>query len=376
MGIQSFTPSGGGGTPGFDYINSINMITYNRSWAQSGAAGNYVLNSHNKNSGYAYFVGSSVTTGIPLGYVAVVNHAFTSINIVAPQNDYISLFKASVKSTTVFSNALDGFSSFPSIINTSGNFVLPNNALPLVNVLLVGGGGASGAGHGGGHGGGGGGGGGGVVNLTAYQAVGTTSVTVGAGGVRPSNIYGNSHSGGAGSRTFFGNVYAIGGGGGVGWSNPARSAFAGANGGGGCNASSGDGHTKGEILPAQTASTGLGIVGSPTYIGGNLGGNGHAGNGYTGRGGGGGGGGGVGSNGGDNSGANGGAGHLSSITGSSYEYAAGGGGVSVYNTHGSNPNGGGYGVGAHGSDNDPNSGSSVHGRAGNSGVVIVRYYIP
>ena len=39
MGIQAFVPSGGGGTPGFDYIASIRMETYNRSWTQSGAAG-------------------------------------------------------------------------------------------------------------------------------------------------------------------------------------------------------------------------------------------------------------------------------------------------------------------------------------------------
>ena len=376
MGIQSFTPSGGGGTPGFDYINSINMITYNRSWAQSGAAGNYVLNSHNKNSGYAYFVGSGVTTGIPLGYVAVVNHAFTSINIVAPTNDYISLFKASVKSTTLFANALDGFSSFPSIINSSGNFVLPNNALPLINVLLVGGGGASGAGHGGAHGGGGGGGGGGIVNLTAYQAVGTTSVTVGAGGLKPSNIFGVSHSGGPGNKTFFGNVYAIGGGGGVGWSAGDKTLFAGANSGGGGNGSSGATHNAGNISPAQTASTGLGITGSPTYIGGYAGGNGHTSNGTSGRGGGGGGAGGNGSNGATNSGGDGGAGHVSSITGSSYQYAAGGGGYNVNNNHGSNPNSGGYGVGAHGSDNAPDSSDQVQGRAGNAGVVVVRYYIP
>jgi hypothetical protein len=95
---------------------------------------------------------------------------------------------------------------------------LPNNALPLVNVLLIGGGGASGAGHGDGHGGGGGGGGGGAVKLTAYQAVGTTSVTIGTGGTRPNNYSGNTQ-GGPGNRTYFGNVYASGGGGGGGWSS-------------------------------------------------------------------------------------------------------------------------------------------------------------
>ena len=136
MGIQSFTPSGGGGTPGFDYIASINMTTFNRSWAQSGAAGNYVLTSNNNNSGYVYFVGAT-TTGGPLGKVVVVNHAFTTVNIIAPTGDFMSLYKASVKSTTVFANPFAGFSSFPSIISGSGNFVLPTSALPLVDVVVV-----------------------------------------------------------------------------------------------------------------------------------------------------------------------------------------------------------------------------------------------
>jgi hypothetical protein len=371
MGIQSFTPSGGGGTPGFDYINSVNMVTYNRTWAQAGAAGNYVLASYNKNSGYAYFVGSGVTTGVPLGYVGIVNHAWTSINIVAPQHDYISLFKASVKSTTVYDNALASFSSFPSIVNASGNFVLPNNALPLVNVLVVGGGGASGAGHGSTHGGGGGGGGGGIVSLTAYQAVGTTSVTVGTGGTRPDQIYGTSHGGGTGNRSFFGNVYAIGGGGGKGWQgNPQP---LGANSGGGCGGSE---QTPHGVAAAQTASTGLGVSGSPVYYGGFSGGQGYGPTSQGTRGGGGGGAGGNGGAGGSSAGGDGGIGHTSTITGSSYQFAAGGAGCNPNNNHGSNPNAGGYGCGSYGSDNDPNNGSSVFGRAGNAGVVVVRYYIP
>ena len=220
MGIQSFTPSGGGGTPGFDYIASINMTTYNRSWAQSGAAGNYVLTSNNNNSGYVYFTNGSSTTGGPLGKVVAVSHAFTTVNIIAPTGDFMSLYKASVKSTTVFANAFALFSSFPSTITSSGNFVLPSAALPLVDALVVGGGGG-----GGGHHSGGGGGGGAVLNLTGYQAVGTTAVSIGGGGGH------DSTHGYRGGSTYFGNVFAIGGTGGTGSTTQST---LGANGGGGC----------------------------------------------------------------------------------------------------------------------------------------------
>jgi len=123
MGIQAFVPSGGGGTPGFDYIASVRMETYNRSWSQSGAAGNYILTSNNLSNGYAYFVGPGGTFGTPLGQVINLTGPFTTVNIVAPTGDYISLHKVAVKSTTVFNNALAAFSSFPSVITSSGNFV-------------------------------------------------------------------------------------------------------------------------------------------------------------------------------------------------------------------------------------------------------------
>jgi hypothetical protein len=351
MGIQAFVPSGGGGTPGFDYINSVNLVTYNRSWAQAGAPGNYVLASYNKNSGYAYFVGSGVTTGIPLGYVAIVNHAFTRIDIVAPTNDYISLFKASVKTTTVFSNALDGFASFPSVISSSGNFVLPNNALPLINVLLVGGGG------GGAHYGGGGGGGG-CVKLTAYQAVGTTSVSIGTGGA-------SSGTGTQGGDTYFGNVYAIGGG------------FGRSNGGAGSNGANGGGgsfHSGNTGAPGtgitQTASTGLGSVGSPTYNGGFSGGS-HSFSGSDHYGAGGGGAGGVGANRTGTGGVAGGPGHAFNIEGTTRHYGSGGGGAQhdgpshagIYSTERY------FGAGGQGQG----SSSTIPGMAG---AVIVRYYIP
>jgi hypothetical protein len=357
MGIQAFVPSGGGGTPGFDYIASIRMETYNRSWAQSGAAGNYVLTSNNMNSGYVYFVGAT-TTGSPLGKVVNVSHAFTSVNVIAPTGDFMSLYKAAVKSTTVFASPFANFASFPSQITSSGNFVLPTSALPLVDAMIVGGGGGGGGSHAGG-----GGGGGAVIKLTGYQAVGTTSITIGGGG-----SHDNSH-GYNGSSTFFGNVYAIGGTGGSGnsrWTG----ADLGAN-GGGANGHSRQTHSEG--LPSGSAhyskvTAGFGTqAGTASFVGGhnggNLGGN-HAA-------GGGGGAGGVGGNASGASPGSGGPGHVSNITGSNYTYASGGGGGShsPNNGHGSNP--GGYGAGSHGAHNGPDNNAA----GGTQGLVVVRYYI-
>lgn len=352
MGIQAFVPSGGGGTPGFDYIASVNMVTYNRSWAQSGSAGNYVVTSNNMNSGYVYFVGAT-TTGGPLGKVIVVSHSFTRIDIIAPTGDFMSLYKAAVKSTTVFANPFAQFSSFPSTIASSGNFVLPTSALPLIDAIVVGGGGGGGAHHAGG-----GGGGGAVVSLNGYQAVGTTGISIGGPGGRAS-----SHNGGPGGTTYFGNVFALGGGGGAGQANASN--HNGAN-GGGANA-----HNN-TLQATGTGTNGPGTQsGTATIYTGNTGG-------ARGGGHGSGGGAGAGGNGGAGSGASGGAqgpGHLSSITGSSVHYGSGGTGgtYSPNNGHGSESYGGhgGYGTGGYGAHNAPHNNSGD----GTPGVVIVRYYI-
>jgi hypothetical protein len=133
---------GGGGQANMTFVASIHMNTYNRSWAQGGTPGYYAMYSTNQENGYAYFVGSGTTTGVALNRLANITHSFTRIDVIAPQNDMISLYKAKVKSTTEFPNPFAAFSSFPSIIQSSGNFVLPNNALPLVNLVVVGGGGS------------------------------------------------------------------------------------------------------------------------------------------------------------------------------------------------------------------------------------------
>lgn len=358
MGIQSFTPSGGGGTPGFDYIASVRMETFNRSWTQSGAAGNYILTSNNNSNGYAYFIVGGTTVGTPLGQVVNIPGSFTRIDIVAPTNDFISLNKVAVKSTSLFNNALDGFSSFPSVITSSGNYVLPNNALPLINVVL---GGAGGGGGTGGHGGGGGGGGS-AVKLFAYQAVGTTAIVIGSGG--------GGH--GKGGDTYFGNVYALGGGGGGNHNGSAPSQGAGNGGGGGGWGA----NTIGASGVTQTATTGLGSKGSPQYFGGFKGGNGNqGGDSHGNRGGGGAGAAAAGSNGSHSSGGEGGAGHVDTTSAPyTFTIGAGGQGRSHDNRSGSNQgshSGSQYGHGGEGQ-------GANHGGpgGGGGGLVVVRYYIP
>ena len=353
MGIQAFVPSGGGGTPGFDYIASVNMTTYNRSWSQTGAAGTYILTSNNMNSGYVYFVGSGTTTGSPLGKVVNVTHAFTRLDIVAPTGDFMSLYKASVKSTTVFANPFAGFASFPSTIAGSGNFVLPTSALPLINAIVVGGGGGGGRHHSGG-----GGGGGAVVSLTGYQAVGTTAISIGgSGGTAGSN------NGGHGGTTYFGNVFALGGGGGAGQA-PANN-YPGANGGG---ANRHNGQPSGTGQGTNGLGTQTGTAAAHTGHNGGEAGSAHAS-------GGGGGAGGIGGSASGSSPGGQGPGHLSSITGNSTHYGSGGtgGSHSPNNGHGPESYGGhgGYGTGGYGAHNSDayNTGS------GGNGVVIVRYYI-
>ena len=372
---------GGGGQANMTFVAAIHMNTYNRSWAQGGTPGYYALYSTNQESGYAYFVGSGVSTGAPLNRLSNVTHQFTRIDIIAPTNDMISLYKAKVKSTTLFNNPFDADASigknavpsFPSIISSSGNFVLPNNALPLVNVVINGAGGTAGGGHGDGHGGCGGGGGGGVVKLTAYQAVGTTSISIGA---RASHS-GAHHRGNAGGSTYFGNVYALGGGGGGGWSekrswssNEAQGgANSGGNGGGSGQSTPGTGVT-------QTAAIGLGTTGTPVYHGGFSGGQGRDSNAHDSRAGGGAGSAGNGGNGGGNTGGEPGAGHISNISGADRMFGSGGAGSQPNNNNAyhNSAAGGTHGHGGTGSHNGHN-GSSTYGQHGSDGIVIVRYYI-
>jgi len=355
---------GGGGQANMTYVGSVHMETYNRSWAQGGTAGYYALYSANQESGYAYFVGSGVSTGAALNRLINVSHAFTRIDIVAPSNDMVNLYKAKVKFTTVFNNPFDAdpsigklaLSAYPSVITSSGNFVLPNAAMPLINVLVVGGGGAGGNTHCGG-----GGGGGGIVKLTAIQAVGTTGVTIG-GGSGPNSIAGT---------TYFGNVYALGGGSGGDHSYDApNGTFANGGGGAGHRPSSGSGGRAGTI---QTPATGLAYAGAPVYVGGRSGGNGGGQDSQQSGGGGGGGAGADGSSGTTGNYGTGGIGHQSDITGSNVYYSHGGSGGRANNSNQSH--GDSYtnliGSGGRGAGHQGNAHQN-----GSSGAVIVRYFIP
>jgi hypothetical protein len=348
--------SGGGGQPNMTFVASIHMSTYNRSWAQGGTAGNYGIYSANQEAGYAYFVGSGTTTGVPLNRMSSVGHSFTRIDIIAPTNDMVSLYKVKVKSTTEFLNPFALFSSFLYSTQSSSSFVLPSAALPLVNLLIAGGGGGSGR-HGGG-----GGAGGSVVKLTALTAVGTTAIQIGAGT--------SYQSGATGGTSFFGSLYALGGGHGGNHNSVGGSGGNGGGGGGhGGSASGGTG-------TVQTGQTGLGFAASPELFGGF---NGAAAGGEPG-------GGGAGAGGSASASVSthsrqGGAGHTSDIGGSSQLYGVGGGGGRHNEAPGSHGGSGWPGVyshGGHGGSGDSNGGLSetnTKGTGGATGIVHVRYYI-
>ena len=361
---------GGGGQPNMTFVASIHMATYNRTWAQAGTAGYYAMFSANQENGYAYFVGPGMTTGAPLNRVVNISHAFTSINVVGIQNDMLSLYKAKVKSTTLFSNPTASLTKNPAILIASGSFVLPSNAvLNFADIIVQGGGGAAGAGHGAAHGGGAGGGGGNTIKLTDYPIFGSTIVSVGAGGASGGAV----NPGLPGGTSSFGPVYALGGGGGAGWNGPATPMTGSANGGGG-----GHGNSTGATGTVQTSSTGIGTVGTPVFHGGFSGGNRNSSNNQNAIGGGGGGSTANGSDGGNGtSHGRGGAGHISDITGTSTYYGFGGSGYNPNGNMVANYDSGAtcYGCGGQGSAN-PNDGSNVVAFPGRGGVVVVRFYTP
>jgi len=369
MGIQSFKPAGGGGIPGASFIASIKMTTFNRSWTQAGGPGDYILATENQSAGYAYFVSGGSTTGVPLGKVVNLPSGFTRIDVIAPVNDYIVLYKVATKTTTLFDNPLAnipasshdnlvlgiGFIANTSIIRSSASpgWVMPNNAAPLGNLLVVGAGG-KGIHHGGG------GGGGSVVKLTGFP-LSTSNVTIGAG----------SSSSSPGGTTSFGSVYALGGG-----SQTNSSSGNGGSGANGAGASSHNGsYYSGGAGTVQTSSTGLGTLGSPLFYGGNAGGDAQSPNSTIHIGGAGGGAGGKGDNAiNKRGGTTGGMGHFSDITGVGAYYGAGGSGS---DHHSNSPTGNANPIYAHGTLTSYGfGGASYYGSDGapDNGAVVVRYY--
>ena len=362
MGIQSFTPSGGG-TPGLDYIASIQMSSTARSWAQSGAAGNYFVSSGTMRGGYVYFRGSSISTGGAVGTFIPVAHAFTSIDIVGFKGDIMSLSKSAVKSTTVnsttdasmYTDWVANSKTSRSLLTApvSGTFTMPSYGLPLYDVMFVGAGGSTG-----GHGSGGGGGGGiGILYNAMYSS--PVAFTVG----QPDQTAARTSRGGD---TSWGSYTVLGGG-----NASSHQTTTGVGGTGGNGGGSGGGHHSPQSYGASsgTATT---ITGG-TYHGGNAGGSSSGSvNAWSAGGGGGGGALGAGSAGGTGYSGNGGAPLNSDFTGSYYAYSGGGAGSShqggqgiIYGTHGNYGHGGGNGSTA--------TGNGTYG-IGGTGVVIVRYY--
>jgi hypothetical protein len=360
---------GGGGQANMTFVASIHLSTFNRTWAQGGTAGNYIMSSANQENGYAYFVGAGMTTGAPLNRLINVPHAFTSINVVGIQDDMISLHKIKVKTTTLFSNPTALLTKNPAILIASGSFVLPSNAvLNFADVIVQGGGGAAGAGHGAAHGGGSGGGGGNTISLTDYPIFGSTIVSVGAGG----SAGGTVKAGLAGGTSSFGPVYALGGGGGAGWDGAAIPLTGSGNGGG-----AGHGGTHGTGT-TQTSTSGVGTTGSPIFHGGFSGGARNSSNGQDSIGGGGGGSLGAGQPGGNGTThGQGGAGHISDLTGVNTNYGFGGSGYNPSGNMVANYDSSAtcYGCGGQGAVN-PDAGSSVVANPGRGGVVVVRFYTP
>ena len=227
-----------------------------------------------------------------------------------------------------------------------------------VEYLVIGGGGGGGAGSAAG----GGGGAGGYRTATGFSLQPGTAyaITVGAGGAGTTSP--DNNNGTNGSDSVFGSITALGGGGGAG-TGPASASYAGdglagGSGGGGRYGGNGGAGTSGQGYAGGSSTSG-GARGS----------------------GGGGGAGAAGTDGGTGTTAagSGGAGLASSITGTSVTRAGGGGGATWNSQSYTNGGAGGGGNGGYSSTvgtantggGGGGNGSSVNGKAGGSGVVII-----
>jgi hypothetical protein len=263
------------------------------------------------------------------------------------------------------------------IFRQSGIFT-PKQSLSNVDYLVVAGGGSGSDSYGGGGGGAGGlrstvtatGGGGSLESKVSFSSGVPYTITIGAGGNMPGVIGGtgvtgsNSSISGSGFTT----ITSLGGGGGVGLS--------GGSGGGGRSTTGGGSSTGGSGQANQGYAGGNGA----SLVGGGGGGAGSAGGNGTGS----------------TSGGNGGNGVAVAITGSSVYYAGGGGGGADlsggnYLTRGSGGLGGGgqggsgntgydaspgtAGTGGGGGGGGRDSGPSLYGKPGGSGIVILRYSV-
>jgi hypothetical protein len=253
------------------------------------------------------------------------------------------------------------------LIQNAWSGTSPSNAPKYLEYLVVAGGGAGGNSVNTGGGSGGGGAGGLLQGLLPIVLGQSYTVTVGSGGTGSTA----NASGGNGSNSVFGNITAIGGGGGAtNYGTSAGVAGTGGSGGGGSVLYNG--------YPINVGSSG-------TSGQGNAGGNAATSSTGTQSGGGGGGAGTIGLSGSTTYGGNGGAGIASSISGAVTTYA-GGGGCSGRTSVGPGTGGAGgggaggleTGTGTAGSSNSGGGGggscdSGHAGANGGSGIVIVRY---
>lgn len=239
----------------------------------------------------------------------------------------------------------------------------PNSMLSSVEVLVVAGGGGSGGGGNSGYQGGGGGGGG-VVYHPTFSLVGETTVTVGQGGAGGTQSGDTSVSGTNGGDSQFSTLIAKGGGGGGAQNTQGSS---GGSGGGGGLYSGGGGTSNQSTFSGATVYGNSGGTAQSNYTGGGAGG----------------GGGGAGSAGGNASGTGiggaGGQGVLFNMTGTGVYYG-GGGAAKGGAPQGSSGNGaaanGATPVDTNGTANTGAGGGGVYatsGKAGGSGIVIIRY---
>jgi len=256
-------------------------------------------------------------------------------------------------------SASDGLNSILREFSITINSVAVN-----IDYLVVAGGGGGGLGNGGYREGGGGGGAGGVATGVLTRTLGATYlITVGNAGLGRTSTQGLGQGGDGGNSTF-GAFTVLGGGGGGREDGNGRPG--GSGGGAGCQGSSG-----GTGQPGQGNNGGVGYIGQLASAGG--------GGGY----------GSVGQNGSSSSatGGAGGSGLTSTITGTSFVYAAGGGGGG----HTSGGAAGGFGAGRGGGQQSglaptaasANTGSGGgggndlgginNGRDGGSGVVVLAY---
>jgi len=222
---------------------------------------------------------------------------------------------------------------------TNGTFTVSGAPIADASILVVGGGGSGGGGltavaHAGG------GGGGGILEGNMTIPSGTTTVTIGAGGVGVAQrTQGNS-----GGNSSFGTYIAYGGGGGGGYISGGQSGLAGGSGGGGSGGMSST-NAGATTQTSQSPLTGYGFAGAAGSTGSESGA-----------------GGGAGGLGGVPTRNIMGPGRVSSISGTAVTYAYGG--------YSSGTSGGSVGQGGHGNADTIPSGS------GGTGVIIIKYLTP